>query len=92
MVLEKPDKFRPPSHPQRLNRRPPRAYNQGLTPTEREVQKTKRYPHTFPNEGTVLYRFLTNRAIHLWITLVGVLYPLHWAGAWAHPTRAVFKV
>ncbi len=71
IVLEKPDKFRPPSHPQRLNRKPSRQYpGPPLSESEREAQKTKRYPHMFPNEGTKLHWFLTNKWIHLWISLV----------------------
>lgn len=77
IVLEQPDKFRPPSHPQRIvPRRPGRgggAYNQASTPHEREDQKTRKYPHTFPNEGTFMHWFLMNKAIHLWITLVRLL-------------------
>lgn len=76
IVLEQPDKFRPPSHPQRIvPRRPGRgggAYNQASTPREREDQKTRKYPHMFPNEGTFMHWFLMNKAIHLWITLVGL--------------------
>jgi hypothetical protein len=71
IVLEKPDKFRPPSHPQRLNRKPPRQYpGPPLSESERQAQKTKRYPHMFPNEGTPLHWFLTNKWIHMWISLV----------------------
>ena len=69
IVLEKPDKFRPPSHPQRL-KRSPRAYNQGATEAEREAQKERKYPHMFPKEGTTMHWFLTNRWIHMWITMV----------------------
>src|SRR2546423_5191091 len=70
-VLEKPDKFRPPSHPQRLNRKPPRQYpGPPLSESERQAQKTRRYPHMFPNEGTALHWFLTNKWIHMWISLV----------------------
>ena len=78
IVLEQPDKFRPPSHPQRLVRGRSRpntfgsGYNQSSTRKEQEVQKTKRYPHTFPNEGTVMHKFLTNRKWHLFITLVSL--------------------
>ncbi|KEF55294.1 uncharacterized protein A1O9_08948 [Exophiala aquamarina CBS 119918] len=78
IVLEQPDKFRPPSHPQRLNTRrrfQPGAYNQGTTRSEREQQKTRSYPHTFPNQGTFMHWFLTNRMIHLWITM-GTLFLL----------------
>lgn len=74
IVLEQPDQFRPPSHPQRLGRRRPTpgpaAYNQGATRDEKEKQKTRSYPRTFPNQGTFMHWFLTNRAIHLWITMV----------------------
>lgn len=76
IVLEQPDKFRPPSHPARLNRarRPTGgAYNQGPTEQEREKQKTRTYPHMFPNQGTFLHWFLTDRWIHLWITMVSVV-------------------
>ncbi|EXJ70891.1 uncharacterized protein A1O5_05883 [Cladophialophora psammophila CBS 110553] len=71
IVLEQPDKFRPPSHPARLNRprRPPAAYNQGTTSEEKERQKTKSYPHMFPNKGSFMHWFLTDRWIHLWITM-----------------------
>ncbi|KIV97733.1 hypothetical protein PV10_01444 [Exophiala mesophila] len=73
IVLERPDQFRPPSHPSRLGRRRPTpgpaAYNQGATREEKEKQKTRSYPHTFPNQGTFMHWFLTNRAIHLWITM-----------------------
>ena len=71
IVLEKPDKFRPPSHPQRLNRKPPRQYpGPPLSEQERQAQQTRRYPHMFPNEGTALHWFLTNKWIHMWISLV----------------------
>ncbi|EXJ82615.1 hypothetical protein A1O3_06428 [Capronia epimyces CBS 606.96] len=69
IVLEQPDKFRPPSHPARLNRRPPRAYNQGTTTEEKQQQKTRSYPHMFPDEGTFMHWFLTDRKIHIWITM-----------------------
>lgn len=76
IVLEQPDKFRPPSHPQKLVRGRARpntfggSYNQESTPREKEAQRTKRYPHTFPNEGTVMHKFLTNKWWHFWITMV----------------------
>jgi hypothetical protein len=76
IVLEQPSKFRPPSHPQRLVKGRPHpntfgsGYNQSSTPNEKEGQKTKRYPHTFPNEGTVMHKFLSSRTIHIFITLV----------------------
>lgn len=75
-VLEKPDKFRPPSHPARrvvnLNKSP-RNYP-GPPPTAKEIEdrKTKRYPNMFPPEGTVLFKFLTNKGIHVWISMVSI--------------------
>ncbi|RMD44587.1 hypothetical protein DV735_g498, partial [Chaetothyriales sp. CBS 134920] len=74
IVLEQPDKFRPPSHPARLvkNKRPNTfgsGYNQSSTAKEQAEQKTRRYPHTFPNEGTVMHKLLTNRSLHVFISL-----------------------
>lgn len=79
-VLEKPDKFRPPSHPQRrvvptrngqvVNYPGPR-----LTEKEKEAREKRQYPHMFPNEGTVMYKFLTNRGIHVWIAFVRFPFP-----------------
>lgn len=75
IVLEKPARFNPPSHPARRNRPPPRSYP-GPPPSarEREERKTKRYPHMMPPQGTFMHWFLTNRSIHIWITMVK--YPL----------------
>ncbi|KAI1612875.1 hypothetical protein EDD36DRAFT_248007 [Exophiala viscosa] len=70
IVLEQPDKFRPPSHPSRLAaRRRPAAYNQGSTEQEKEHQKTRTYPHMFPEKGSFMHWFLTDRWIHIWITM-----------------------
>ena len=75
-LLEKPDRFRPPSHGARRvgaarNRANPINYP-GPKQTEQEIQaaKTRDYPHMFPREGTIMYWFLTNRWIHIWISLV----------------------
>lgn len=65
-VLEKPDKFRPPSHPARLKSKPKYTYGPDLT----QQQRTRRYPHMMPAEGTFMHWFLTNRMIHVWITMV----------------------
>lgn len=72
-VLEKPDKFRPPSHPQRMvpRRSTPKQYpGPPLSEEELQTQRTKRYPHMFPSQGTTLHWFLTTRWIHAWITMV----------------------
>ncbi|KAI9836898.1 MAG: hypothetical protein M1819_001063 [Sarea resinae] len=75
IVLEKPSKFNPPSHPARLNRRMPKSYGPALSAKELEKQKVKQYPHMMPPEGTFMFWFLTNRMIHVYITL-SVLFSL----------------
>lgn len=69
-VLEKPDRYRPPSHPARLPRRRQSYAGPPLTDEEIQRQKTKRYPHMMPAEGTFMHWFLTDRKIHLYITVV----------------------
>ncbi|KAF7718234.1 Uncharacterized protein PECH_002048 [Penicillium ucsense] len=78
-TLSQPDKFRPPSHPQRLvtpvRTTPagqPVNYGRALTVEEREAQNKKQYPNMFPPEGTVMFKFLTSRWIHVWIAM-GIL-------------------
>ncbi|KAJ5594870.1 uncharacterized protein N7459_001078 [Penicillium hispanicum] len=75
-ILSQPDKFRPPSHPQRIvnpARTSPSGqpinYGPGLTPEQREAQNKKQYPNMFPPEGTVMFKFLTSRWIHIWIAM-----------------------
>jgi hypothetical protein len=41
-----------------------------LSAEELAEKKTRKYPHMFPPEGTVMYRFLTSRGIHVWISMV----------------------
>ncbi|PYH44864.1 uncharacterized protein BP01DRAFT_357210 [Aspergillus saccharolyticus JOP 1030-1] len=81
IVLPQPDKFRPPSHPQRrvvrtsngrLMTPDPVHYGPRLTEQEKEAQRKKQYPNMFPPEGTVAHKFLTSRGIHVWIAM-GVL-------------------
>ncbi|MCJ1259411.1 hypothetical protein MMC24_007248 [Lignoscripta atroalba] len=72
-VLEKPSKFAPPSHPARLNRAPRQYPGPPLSGPEVEAQKTKQYPHMMPPEGSFMRWFLTNRSIHMWITLSTLL-------------------
>jgi hypothetical protein len=76
-LLEKPTRFNPPSHPARLprrNRQP--AFSVPLSAKEKAQQKTKQYPHMMPPEGSFFHWFLTNRTIHVWITMVCFL-PLY---------------
>jgi hypothetical protein len=72
LVLEKPAKFNPPSHPARLRKDPPRYPGPQLSPAEQAIQKTKKYPNMMPPEGTFLHWFINNRAIHMYIALVRI--------------------
>lgn len=70
ILLDKPSKYNPPSHPTRLNKKSPRHYGPSLTAKEKEAQSKKRYPYMFPPEGTFMHWFLRDRFIHVWIILV----------------------
>lgn len=76
-ILEKPAKFNPPSHGARLptSRRPQQTYGAPLTETQKIEQANKQYPRMMPPKGSFMHWFLTNRAIHLWITLVRLEFP-----------------
>lgn len=69
LVLEQPDKFRPPSHGARKPRKP-RHFGPSLSEEEIKEQATKRYPHSMPPEGTVMRKFLESKGIHVWISMV----------------------
>ncbi|KAF9892125.1 hypothetical protein FE257_002531 [Aspergillus nanangensis] len=81
-VLEKPDKFRPPSHPARrvmqtrngqvINSVPVNYPGPRLSEKEKQEQNKREYPSMFPPEGTVMFKFLTSKWIHIWIAM-GVL-------------------
>ncbi|KAK3623644.1 hypothetical protein LTR56_021507 [Elasticomyces elasticus] len=80
-LLEKPERFNPPSHPSRIRSRPKYAnYGAPLSGHEREAQKTRRYPHMMPPPGSFMFWFLTDRNLHLFITL-GILMSLV-GGVW----------
>ncbi|KAL4933401.1 uncharacterized protein BDV17DRAFT_251830 [Aspergillus undulatus] len=73
-VLAKPDKFRPPSHGARrvVQTRNGKVVNYPgpkLSAKEEEERRTKKYPNMFPPEGTIMFKFLTNRWIHIWIAM-----------------------
>ena len=68
--LEKPARFNPPSHGRRLKQQIPRHYGPELTQQQRVEQKTKKYPNMMPPPDTFMYWFLTNRGIHVFISLV----------------------
>ena len=68
-ILEKPTRFNPPSHGAR---RVQRKLYPGPRLSEEDVvrHKTKRYPNMMPPEGSFMHSFLTDRRLHLWISLV----------------------
>ena len=68
-LLEKPERFNPPSHPSRI-RAKPKYYGAPLSEHERQAQKERRYPHMMPPKGTFMFWFLTDRSLHLYITMV----------------------
>ncbi|KAL8659895.1 MAG: hypothetical protein Q9226_000189 [Calogaya cf. arnoldii] len=76
-VLEKPAKFYPPSHPQRLAKRTlPQQYpGPPLSQAQKEEQKVKKYPHMMPPQGSFMFWFLNNRWLHMTICL-SVLFSL----------------
>jgi hypothetical protein len=41
-----------------------------LSEKEEAERAKKKYPNMFPPEGTVMFRFLTSRWIHVWIAFV----------------------
>lgn len=77
-VLEKPAKFYPPSHPQRLVKgRVPRQYpGPPLSEVQKAEQKTKKYPNMMPAEGTFMFWFLNNRLLHMSISMVLIIIQL----------------
>ncbi|KAI1388869.1 uncharacterized protein F4822DRAFT_429486 [Hypoxylon trugodes] len=68
-VLEKPERFNPPSHGARLPRSTPRHYGGPMTDAEIQAQNTKAYPGLPPPPNTWSHWFLHNRWIHTFITL-----------------------
>jgi hypothetical protein len=75
LVLEKPTKFNPPSHPSRLRKPRPQYPGPQLSAEEIARQSAKKYPNMMPPEGTFMHWFLTNRSIHIYITL-GTLFSM----------------
>ncbi|KAI1093430.1 hypothetical protein F5B19DRAFT_134554 [Rostrohypoxylon terebratum] len=69
LVLEKPERFNPPSHGSRLPRSTPRHYGGELSETEFKAQTARQYPGLPPPQNTWAHWFLTHRGIHLFITL-----------------------
>lgn len=78
IVLEKPEKFNPPSHGARLpkqNRPQQQHYGGGLSADEAAAQKRREYPGMPPPEGTWAHWFWGSRWLHLCITSVSLWSP-----------------
>ncbi|GAB1313259.1 Major facilitator superfamily protein [Madurella fahalii] len=72
-VLEKPERFNPPSHGSRLPRKTtPRHYGGDLSDDEVKVQRQTDYPGMMAPQGTWAHWFFHSRWIHVAIT-VGTL-------------------
>ncbi|KAI1753871.1 hypothetical protein F4782DRAFT_529290 [Xylaria castorea] len=69
IVLEKPERFNPPSHGSRLPRSTPRHYGGSMTAEEVQAQNQKTYPGLPPPPNTWSHWFINSRGIHLFITL-----------------------
>ncbi|KAI1105067.1 hypothetical protein F4804DRAFT_331736 [Jackrogersella minutella] len=69
IVLEKPEKFNPPSHGARLPRSTPKHYGGPMSEAELQAQTVKTYPGLPPPENTWSHWIIHSRGIHLFITL-----------------------
>lgn len=71
LILEKPERFNPPSHGARLPRSTPKHYGGAMSDAELQAQTVKTYPGLPPPDNTWTHWFIHSRSIHLIITLVG---------------------
>ncbi|KAI2631712.1 hypothetical protein GGS21DRAFT_522808 [Xylaria nigripes] len=69
LVLEKPERFNPPSHGARLPRSVPKHYGGPMTPEEVQAQTQRSYPGLPPPPNTWTHWFINSRGIHTFITL-----------------------
>lgn len=73
IVLEKPERFNPPSHGARLpNKNRPQQfqhYGGSLSPEDQAAQRRREYPGLPAPEGTWDHWFWHNRALHMTITM-----------------------
>lgn len=75
IVLEKPEKFNPPSHGARLpkgNRSHQQHYGGVLSADELLAQKMKDYPGLPPPRNSWAHRFLYNRTLHTILPIVSL--------------------
>ncbi|KAI0156607.1 hypothetical protein GGR57DRAFT_85902 [Xylariaceae sp. FL1272] len=69
IVLEKPERFNPPSHGARLPRSTPKHYGGPITQEEVKAQASRTYPGMPPPPNTWSHWFINSRGIHAFITL-----------------------
>ncbi|KAI0878474.1 hypothetical protein GGS24DRAFT_443050 [Hypoxylon argillaceum] len=69
IVLEKPERFNPPSHGARLPRSTPKHYGGPMSAGEIQAQRLKSYPGLPPPPNTWSHWFINKRGFHLFITL-----------------------
>jgi len=70
-VLEKPERFNPPSHGSRLpKKQTPRHYGGELSAAEKQAQQQRDYPKMMPPPGTWGHWIWSSRWVHLVLTLV----------------------
>ncbi|KAK7513635.1 hypothetical protein IWZ03DRAFT_237374 [Phyllosticta citriasiana] len=79
-VLEKPDKFRPPSHGAKIptRKRPTYQYGPQLTEAELQAQKTKKYPNMEPPKGTWSYYLVKSVRFHSFIAMFVLFACMYW--------------
>ena len=73
-ILEKPERFNPPSHGARLPRKGaiPRHYGGDISKEEAGAQIRKEYPGLTPPTGTWAHKIIYSKWIHLTFTLVSL--------------------
>lgn len=94
IVLEKPEKFNPPSHGARLPRSTPKHYGGALGAEELTAQKNKEYPGLPPPPNTWSHWFIHNKHIHMFITLVSSRIQAHSQAPvvqWTTPVHTIFQ-
>ncbi|KAI1438632.1 hypothetical protein GGR50DRAFT_371626 [Xylaria sp. CBS 124048] len=69
IVLEKPERFNPPSHGARLPRSRPKHYGGPTTAAEYQAQSQRTYPGLPPPPNTFASWFINSRAVHMFITM-----------------------
>ncbi|KAI0101863.1 hypothetical protein GGR51DRAFT_305479 [Nemania sp. FL0031] len=69
LILEKPERFNPPSHGSRLPRSTPRHYGGSPTAEEVRAQGQRTYPGLPPPPNTWSHWFINSRGVHTFITL-----------------------